>query len=81
MVSRYESSAQSQSEFCRGEGISVASLCKWRQRLGGDARGRRDESVATEFVRFEPTLETAPHTGITIRLDLGAGVVLEIHRH
>ena len=81
LVDRYESSAQAQIEFCRGQGISVASLCKWRQRLRGDAHGARQASVAAEFVRFDPSADAVAATGITIRLDLGAGVVLEIHRH
>jgi hypothetical protein len=36
IVSKFETSDLSRSEFCSREGVAASSLSKWRQQLGGE---------------------------------------------
>ena len=44
-LKRFEASKQTSAAFCRGEGISVASLYQWRRRL----REMRDAPTSNQF--------------------------------
>ena len=37
ILARYETSDQSQRDFCRSEGVALASFLRWRRRLGAQA--------------------------------------------
>jgi putative transposase len=85
ILSRYAQSGLTVEAFCRGEGIGVWSLYRWRSRLGATARG-------TEVADVRPERDT-PSAGFIdlgalgssrsrfeVRLDLGGGVLLHLVR-
>ena len=62
ILSRYESSGLSARAFAAREGVSLASLHRWRKRL---AAGRGS------FVELVPSVEAASGWGVEIRLPNG----------
>jgi transposase-like protein len=81
MVEAYERSGLSQAAFCEREGVSTGSLANWRRDLRGDA-SRSGEPVVTESAAaFIELGSTRPlDVGLRVRIELGAGVVLELSR-
>ena len=81
LVQAQERSGQSQEAFCRIHGISVASLSNWRRRLRAEV-----SAVSVPAVQASPTfieIGSAPRPlngGVRVRLELGAGIVLELSR-
>jgi hypothetical protein len=85
ILSRYAQSGLTVEAFCRGEGIGVWSLYRWRSRLGAAAEA--DETVAVA-----PSHDKAPagfidlgalsssNSRFEVRLDLGGGVLLQLVR-
>ena len=51
IVSRFESSGQDSSEFCRREGLALSSLQRWRRRLGS--------ATASKFVELAAAAASA----------------------
>ena len=73
IVQQYRQSDYTQTEFCRHNGISLATFNKWIHRL-------RTETESG-FVAITPTESHAGDVqagGFQVRLTLGNGVVLEI---
>jgi transposase-like protein len=83
MVEAYERSGLSQVEFCEREAVSTASLANWRRQvLEGAAKPASAASVrATPKAAFIELGSTRPlEAGLRVRIELGAGVVLELSR-
>jgi transposase-like protein len=85
MVERFEGSGLSAEGFCEQEGISVASLYRWRLKFRQDASGepvkRADAAASTEAVEFVDLGALRPSgSRLELRLDLGGGVILQLSR-
>lgn len=81
LVTRFEGSNLGAAAFCLGEGISVASLHRWRGLLAGDGDGRLE--TAPSFVdlgALAPGVPGAPAGRLEVKLDLGGGMVLHLVR-
>ena len=87
LLEQYERSGLSQAAFCQQEGLAIATFSKWL------ARSRHSElnptkpaaSTPAPFVEVQRSpAEQAPlappDSPVMIRLDLGAGIVLEVSR-
>ena len=80
LVAAQERSGQSQEMFCKSEGISKASLSNWRRRLRSDDKPMPSKAPApANFIEIGSTSRPLD-AGLRVRLDLGAGVVLELSR-
>lgn len=74
ILNEQNNSGMSQQKFCEQEGISFGTFQTWRKRLAS----KPAESAFVEIPRSAPTLPL--ESGLTVRLELGAGVVLELSR-
>ena len=72
IIERYESSGQSQADFCRRERISLTSFCRWRRRFLGD-----DQSGFVELLPASPPA-TASAGDWTLEIDLPGGGSLRL---
>jgi transposase-like protein len=72
ILKTYESSGLSQKKFCEREGISKASFYKWRTKL-------LRQSKSSGFVEL-PSKPKNPKERAELRLELGDGIILHIHR-
>jgi hypothetical protein len=89
VLSRFASSAQTVSAFCEGEGISEASLYRWRSILQGAGRNKKSKQRAS-MVLSDARPSAAPFVDLgalrsdsarmEVRLDLGGGVWLTVVR-
>ena len=88
-LQRFERSGKSVAEFCKAESVSAWSLYDWRRRLGGGGRVRRRSTrddggfVDAGAIRMTGAGAPAPleaPIGMTLRIELGGGVVLQILR-
>lgn len=73
-------SGLSQEAFCQQEGVSTGSLTNWRRRLRGEAASETPGAAS-----LPPFIELANpvrplDAGIKVRIELGAGIVLELSR-
>jgi transposase-like protein len=80
MLQAHSQSGLSQEAFCRREGVSTTSLSNWRKRLGTDS-----VSAMAAGVMPSPFIELANpvrplDAGVKVRIELGAGIVLELSR-
>ena len=80
MLQAHSQSGLSQEAFCRREGVSTTALSNWRKRLSGDA-----PSTMAGGVMPSPFIELANpvrplDAGVKVRIELGAGIVLELSR-
>ena len=88
LVAEQERSGLSQRAFCEREGLCVQSLTNWRRRLGVVAApaaldavtARGDRETAPAFVEIGSVLSRPLESGVRVRLELGAGIVLELSR-
>ena len=91
MLQRYDSAGVTVDEFCRVEGISRSSFTRWRSVLSMATgrssppqplrSGAADGSEAAHFVDLGALRSEAQATGrLHIRIDLGAGIVLQLTR-
>jgi transposase-like protein len=79
LVAEYETSGLSQIEFCRKQGVSLATLARYRKRRaqGGAAPG--DRWVAVEVAASRPRLESGSGSGLAValpggrRIEVGCG--------
>lgn len=74
IFSAQQTSGMSQQRFCEQENISFGTFQTWRKRLASTLT----EPSFVEIPRSAPALPL--DGGLTIRLELGAGVVLELSR-
>ncbi len=73
-VDAQSGSGLSQEAFCKNNGISFGTFQTWRKRL-------MSEAAKPEFVEIPRSAPNLPlESGLTVRLELGAGVVLELSR-
>ena len=84
LLSAHEQSVLTQAAFCEREGISQQSLLNWRKRLGREADASLAQLQAARgampaFVELGSAIGPLD-AGLSIRLELGGGVVLELSR-
>jgi len=95
LVAEYEASGLSQIEFCRKQGVSLATLARYRKRRaqGGSAPG--DGWVAVEVSAGHPRPESGAGSGLVValpggrRIEVGCGfdartlaqLLAELERH
>lgn len=86
VVSRFNESALSVSQFCEQEGIGAASFYHWRSRLSTQRTTRKRQPRAmpiapapgSDFLDLGPL---APSTSrMEVRLELGGGIVVHVTR-
>jgi len=79
IVAEYEAGGLSQVEFCRKQGLSLATLARYRKRraLGSPAPG--DRWMAVEVSGGRPRLESGASSGLAValpggrRIEVGCG--------
>jgi hypothetical protein len=69
-LKRFATSGQAAQEFCRSEGLTLASFWRWHRKLVGD------DSVRDRFVEVDSP--TAPRPSWTVELKLPGEMVLRI---
>jgi transposase-like protein len=81
MVEAYELSGLSQAALCEREGMSTRSLANWRRDLRGDVSTPAPRVGVMPAPTFIELGSTRPlDVGVRVRIELGAGVVLELSR-
>ena len=71
ILERFDTGNETPTDFCRTEGIGVASFSQWRRKL-------KDEPTPTlRFIEINP-LPTTANQGWQFELALGDGVVLRL---
>ncbi|MGB7306889.1 MAG: hypothetical protein WBD13_21690 [Burkholderiaceae bacterium] len=87
IVDRQRTSGLSQAAFCRQENLASATFYKWQNRLNQAATsapwhsaGDSGHDLSAPFVSLGTVPGGAAPSTMTVRLDLGAGLVLEISR-
>ncbi len=84
MLARYAASGQTAAVFCRGEGISTASLYRWQALHAGPIVQRNEAKPAERAARFVDlgALRMPGSSGrrLEVKLDLGDGLVLHLVR-
>ena len=81
MVEAFERSGLSQAAFCAREGVSTGSLANWRRDLRGDASTPAPRVGVMPAAAFIELGSTRPlDVGLRVRIELGAGLVLELSR-
>ena len=84
LVRRFPGSGLTLAAYCAREGISAASFYRWRALLGGAADGKvvtRRPAVAAGTPDFVELGTLPPASSqLTLRLDLGGGLILQIAR-
>lgn len=87
MLERFASSGLSVAAFCEREGISEASLYRWRSLLQGAGKNKKPRQqiavsaaapIAAEFVELGALRSDSAR--VEVRLDLGGGVSLTVVR-
>lgn len=78
ILSDFRSSNLTQQAFCKQNGISTVSLSKWRKRLPAD-----NPSAGFIPVQLSPDANSPTHipggvANVSVRLELGNGVVLHV---
>lgn len=82
IINQYESSSQTQAEFCREQDIAPMSFYKWRQRLSKENQSNHfidisQSMVSVESIDQQPssTVESSPWQ---VELELGQGIILRV---
>lgn len=84
LLAQFTASGLSAVAFCEREKISPQSLYRWRSKLGqstGRPVVRKAAPVASTASSFLDLGSLNTHSRIDLRLDFGAGVILQISRH
>ena len=85
LIAEQERSGLSLRAFCEREGLCAQSLRNWKRRLGAGAdsgssnvvvRGDESRPAFVEIAALSRPLDA----GVRVRLELGAGIVLELSR-
>lgn len=82
-LARFAASGQTAKQFSQQEGVSRASLCRWRGLLGQEATARPDGrfiEVDVGSATGAPNAMQTQAVGLEVRLELGHGLVLHIVR-
>ena len=85
LIAEQQRSGLSQRAFCEREGLCVQSLTNWRRRLGSGGASNVSavaigRSEVASFVEIGEALSRPLDAGVKVRLELGAGIVLELSR-
>lgn len=82
LLAKFDGSGLGVEAFCRREGVSAASLYRWRSLLSavGDDGETEVVSNTAAFVDLG-ALSSAGAPRIDLKLDLGDGLVLHLVRH
>jgi transposase-like protein len=81
IVAAQVSSGQNVSTYCRASGLCAVTLAKWRKRLVGELGAPMAPNAAPPSSFIELANSVRPlDAGVKIRIELGAGVVLELSR-
>ena len=95
VMARFDGARETVGEFCAREGLSVSSFYRWRERLRSNAGspaasgpsassqpGVQPAAVAAGFIDLGSLAGASCGAGVALelRLDLGAGLVLQIVR-
>lgn len=83
LIARQLSSGLTVAQFCRREGLNASVFWRWRLRLKRDTEGGavRPPAVSVSAAPFIDLGDLrSGGSGLEVRLDLGAGVVLSITR-
>ncbi len=67
-------------QYCQREGLVRSVFSRWRMRLAGSGSGVAKGLRQREPVQFIDVGELSRQAGTSIRLELGAGIVLTIAR-
>jgi hypothetical protein len=86
LVSGFEQSGLSVSQFCEQHGIGAASFYHWRARLSSPRRARKHRPPAapiapaprSDFLDLGPLGPSSSR--MEVRLDLGGGIVVHLTR-
>lgn len=81
IFARYESSSDTQSAFCKAEGIALASFMRWRDQLGLTVAKRRAAPSRSTSPAVSPFVELTPASSgkaWSIELELPGGCVLRV---
>jgi hypothetical protein len=95
LVAECETSGLSQIEFCRKQGVSLATLARYRKRRAQGAVIPGDRWVAVEVSASHPRLEIGAGSGLVValpsgrRIEVGCGfdartlaqLLVELERH
>jgi transposase-like protein len=79
LIQSHQRSGLNQAAFCRREGISEMSLSNWRKKLSPIAKKRAPSESMASFIELGGALPS-PSKALTLRLELGGGMVLTISR-
>lgn len=84
LLAKLDRSGLSVAAFCRREGVSAASLYRWRGLLGAVAAGDQGQAAVSKptpaFVDLG-ALSPGAVVRLDLKLDLGDGLVLHLVRH
>ncbi len=73
-------SGLSQEVFCQREGVSTGSLTNWRRRLRGETASQTPGgALPPPFIELANSIRPLD-AGVKVRIELGAGIVLELSR-
>lgn len=81
ILTRYEVSGQSQRDFCRAEGLALATFLRWRRRLGSVSTARPVAEQSRAQPAVDPFVElgmSSEGRGWSIELELPDGFVLRV---
>ena len=70
-MAEYGASGLSQVEFCRKQGLSLATLARYRKRQAEGSPAERDRWVAVEVSARRPVLENGANSGLAVALRSG----------
>ena len=78
LVSQYESSGLSVSEFCTTHNIGYVSFCRWRKRIqeASDDQNNREAEAFVNLADFEVAKSEPRQENWNITLNLGNGMQL-----
>jgi transposase-like protein len=86
LVSGFEQSGVSVSQFCEQHGIGAASFYHWRSRLNSPRTARKSRTPTTPVATTAQSdfLDLGPldprSSRVEVRLDLGGGIVVHLTR-
>jgi transposase-like protein len=80
LVTEHERSGLSQAAFCEREGLCAQSLSNWRRRLGSSIEAATTEPALSFLEIGRSHAKPLDGAGVRVRVELGAGIVLEISR-
>jgi len=81
IVAAQAASGQNVSAYCRASGLCAVTLARWRKRLVGEFGTPMAGSAAPPPAFIELSGAARPlDAGVKVRIELGAGIVLELSR-